>query len=174
MKKLAIWPFLAAALLFPASFPASAQERASFRITGAVKKSGDWTVARVTRELSGSLREVRYQLKEETHTARCIPLAALLDVAEPNTDPRVKNHRLAFAAMVRAHDGYTVAFSLGELTPEIGGREVWLAVEVDGKPLAGKEGPVRLLVPGDTKPARWIFGIESITVVDGAATPARK
>jgi hypothetical protein len=168
MTKLAVRSLIVALFLCAASLPACAQEGGSFRIAGAVKKPGEWTVARVTRELAGSVREVRYQLKEEMHVARCVPLAALLDAAELSSDSKRKNPRLAFAAIVHGRDGYAVCFSLGELTPDISASEVWVALEVDGKPLAGKDAPVRLLVPSDKKPARWIFGIESITVVDGA------
>jgi hypothetical protein len=45
-----------------------------------------------------------------------------------------------------------------------------VALSVDGKPLPEDEGPVRLLIPGEGTGHyhRWLFGIATITVLDGA------
>jgi DMSO/TMAO reductase YedYZ molybdopterin-dependent catalytic subunit len=148
--------------------PALAQD-ALFRIGGDVEKPGAWSVARVTSELSGSIQTVRYTMRGEEHTAKVVPLWSLVEAARPRIDPQQKDHRVGFAILVRARDGYTAAFSLAELAPDIENEKVWLALEVDGKPLAEKEGPVRLLVPGEggEHRRRWVFGIQSITVLDG-------
>jgi DMSO/TMAO reductase YedYZ molybdopterin-dependent catalytic subunit len=60
------------------------------------------------------------------------------------------------------------------LLPEIGHRAVWLALDVDGKPLADESGPVELIVPDDTKPGPWVHGVRAITVIDGAQATALK
>ena len=65
-----------------------------------------------------------------------------------------------------ASDGYTVTFSLGELLEEHGNREIYVVFDGDGKPLPEKDRPVRLVVLGDTKPARSIYAVQTITVVD--------
>src|SRR6185295_18777948 len=106
--------------------------------------------------------------KNEESTARALSLLTLIQAARPRLDPKRKNHLLAFAVFVRAKDGYTTSFSLGELLPEQGKREVWIALDRNGKPLPEAEGPVRLLVIGEEKPARWTFGVTRIQVVDGA------
>jgi DMSO/TMAO reductase YedYZ molybdopterin-dependent catalytic subunit len=122
-------------------------------------------------ELSGSVQTVRYTMKDEEHTAKAVPLWTLVEAARPRFDPQQKNHRVACAIVLRARDGYTAAFSLTELAPDLGNQKVWLALDVDGKPLPKDDGPVRLLVPGDGGGhyRRWISGIQSITVVDGKA-----
>jgi hypothetical protein len=109
-------------------------------------------------------------MKGEEHAAKCVSLWALVEASRPRVDRERKNHRVGFAIIARARDGYTVAFSLAELAPDISDQKVWLAFEVDGKPLPEKEGPVRLLVPNEGKGhyPRWTFGITSITIVDGA------
>lgn len=72
---------------------------------------------------------------------------------------------------VTATDRYQVVFSLGELDPMLGHEQVLLADTQDGHPL-GKDGPFRLVVPGDKRPARWIRSIATIEVTRGrAATP---
>jgi DMSO/TMAO reductase YedYZ molybdopterin-dependent catalytic subunit len=141
----------------------------SFRVGGDVEKARDWTVARMQSELSGNVQTVRYTMKGEEHTAKAVPLWALIEAARPHFDPQQKNHRVGFAIIVRARDGYTAAFSLAELAPDLGNAKVWLALDADGKPLPANDGPVRLIVPGDGGEhyRRWIFAIQSITIVDG-------
>ena len=141
---------------------------ATFRVAGAVEAPGEWSVERIEKELPTEIRVLPYKLKGEDHTARCIPLMTLLRAAKPRVEPTRKNALLAFTVTAKARDGYAVSFSLGELLPEGGNREVWLALDADGKDLSEEAAPVRLLVPGDTKPARWLFGIASLTLVNGA------
>lgn len=160
------WYTLTAGLLLLA-FPARAPAEDTFRVEGAVEKPAEWTVGRVLKEFPAEVQTVRFKLRGEEHAARCVPLRLLIQPALPRLENEVKNHELGFAVFVRGRDGYTVCFSLGELSPEVGRRQVWLALEVDGKPLSGKEGPIRLLVPEDGKPARWTYGITTLTVVDG-------
>src|SRR5262249_39854256 len=133
----------------------------TFRVSGAVERPGEWTVSRLTADLAGSVQTVRFTMKGVEHTAKCVPLWALIEAVRPRVDPNRKNHRVGFAIILRARDGYTVAFSLAELAPDIGDHKVWLAVEVDGKPLAENEAPVRLLIPGEGNGHyhRWTFGI---------------
>ena len=146
---------------------ASAADGDSFRVSGPVERQAEWTAPQVLKELAGSVRTVRYQLRGEEHSARCVPLRLLVKPAAAQFDNEVKNHDLGFAVFVRGRDSYTASFSYAELAVEAEQRAVWLALEVDGKPLEGKESPARLLVLGDARPARWIYGIKSIAVVDG-------
>jgi DMSO/TMAO reductase YedYZ molybdopterin-dependent catalytic subunit len=66
---------------------------------------------------------------------------------------------------VLARDGYRVTFSLGELDPEFGNRQVFLVDRCDGRPLPDETGPLRLVVPEDSRPARWIRQIQRISVL---------
>ena len=151
----------------------------SFQILGAVEKPGAWTASRLEKEFAGDIKTVAYILRrdkkpEEKGEARCLPLYALIQAAKPLLNPKVKNHLLAFVAVVRGDDGYTIAFSLGELTPQVGGRSVYIALDRNGKPLRGDDGPVQLLSPDDHKPARWVHGVASITLVDGFALTGKQ
>jgi DMSO/TMAO reductase YedYZ molybdopterin-dependent catalytic subunit len=141
-----------------------------FRVGGDVEKPGDWTAAKVARDLVGKVETVRYTMRDQQHTSRCVPLLALVEAAQPRIDAQQKNHRVAFVVVLRARDGYTTSFSLAELSPDLGDRKVWLALDADGKPLPENEGPVRLLVPGEGigHYRRWMFGISTISVLDGA------
>ena len=67
--------------------------------------------------------------------------------------------------LVEAADGYKVVFALAEIDPDFATREVLLADKRDGKPLDAKEGPYRIVAPGDKRPARWIRQITAFKIV---------
>src|SRR5262245_3457241 len=121
----------------------------SFRIAGAVEHPRAWTAAEVAKAFPDRVQTVRFSMQGKEHAARCVPLWALVETAGLKLDPGRKMHHVAFAVFVRGRDGYSVCFSEGELDPNLGNRPVWLAFEVDGQPLPEKEGPARLLVPGE-------------------------
>ena len=64
---------------------------------------------------------------------------------------------------VTAADKYRVVLSLAEVDPSFHkGAEVILADQADGGPLPAKQGPFRLVVDGDMKPARSAYAVVSI------------
>jgi hypothetical protein len=139
----------------------------TFRITGDVAKAEDWSVPKLRQDLARHVQTLRYKLKGKQYSARVVPLLAVIQAAQPKFDPKSKHPEVRFLVLVQGRDGYTVAYSLGELMPNFGNRKVYVALEIDGKPLAEKEAPVRLLVPEDNQDAaRWIYGITSITIMD--------
>ncbi len=84
----------------------------------------------------------------------------------PTADPKMKNAALHLVVVVRGRDGYVAVFSLAELLPEIGDKPAWIALDEDGAALSERDGPVKLIVPGDAKPGRWVHGVAGIEVVD--------
>jgi DMSO/TMAO reductase YedYZ molybdopterin-dependent catalytic subunit len=70
--------------------------------------------------------------------------------------------------IVTAHDGYRVLFSLPEIDPAFTEARIILADKLNGKPLPDREGPLRLVIPGEKREARWIRMVEQIEV---AAAP---
>jgi hypothetical protein len=64
-----------------------------------------------------------------------------------------------------AGDGYQVVFSLGELDPALAGRDIIVADTADDKPLPDTQGPLRIVVPGDSRPARSVRMLERLQVV---------
>ncbi len=95
-----------------------------------------------------------------------VPLAALLrpkDGAELEM-PALKG--LADSVLlIRAHDGYQVAVSAVAAGMDPKGERYLLALTRDGKPLDAGVGPVRLIVPGDPKHARWIRSVVGVKLV---------
>jgi hypothetical protein len=71
-----------------------------------------------------------------------------------------------------AHDGYRVVFSLPELDTAMTDSRAFVADHVDGKLLAPREGPFRIVVPGEKREARWVRMVEQIQIMS-APEPMR-
>jgi hypothetical protein len=76
---------------------------------------------------------------------------------------------------IEGADGYTVAYSIGELSPKFTDRKILLADRIDGMPLAAETGPYRVIVEGDKRHSRWVRNVARIQVLDSAqlARPAQ-
>jgi hypothetical protein len=84
-----------------------------------------------------------------------VALAPLLSSAGIQLGDKLHGARLAEVLIVEAADGYKVAFALAEVDPAFATREIILADKRDGKSLDAKEGPFRIVAPGDKRGARW-------------------
>jgi DMSO/TMAO reductase YedYZ molybdopterin-dependent catalytic subunit len=56
-------------------------------------------------------------------------------------------------------------FSIGELDPALSRSEILVADTVDGGPLTAAQGPLRLVVPKDTRGARGVRMLQRLDVV---------
>lgn len=72
---------------------------------------------------------------------------------------------MATYVIAEGADGYRVVFSLAELDSGILESDVIVADIMDGAPIGGKIGPLRLVAPHEKRPARWVRMLKSITVV---------
>ncbi|RAO77720.1 molybdopterin-dependent oxidoreductase [Dyella jiangningensis] len=100
---------------------------------------------------------------------RGVPLTDLLVRAGIALNKPLRGRDLASFVRVTAADRYQVVFALSDLDPTLGHNQVLLVDQRNGKPL-DKDGPYRLLVPGDKRPARWVRNVTVIEVVDGATS----
>jgi hypothetical protein len=141
----------------------------------ATTQPSQWTVDQLKQHAGVPTTQVSYQSHDGTpHHSTCIALVDLLKAAgittalkmDPKADPRTKHPPLRMIVTAKAGDGYAVIFSLAELLPEVGNRAVWLALDADDQPLSARDAPVKLIVPDDAKPARWVHGVERISVDD--------
>lgn len=62
-------------------------------------------------------------------------------------------------------DGYTVLYALADFDPTITNSAIILADKRDGKPLERDEGPLRIVVPQEKRPARSVRMLKEIDVV---------
>jgi hypothetical protein len=91
---------------------------------------------------------------------------ALVERAGRKEDPAVKNQSLRFAVVARGRDGYEAVFSLGELSPMLGGKGAVVAYEQDGGPLPERDGALKLVAAGDQGPSRWVRNLVELSVVN--------
>lgn len=98
---------------------------------------------------------------------RCegVSLAALLRASKVMSAEPLRGQQLARYVLVTARDGYRAVFSLAKLDPLLGNHNVLLVDRCNGKPLDDEDGPLRLIAPAESRPARWVRQIESISVV---------
>ena len=94
-----------------------------------------------------------------------VPLAPLLATAGIQLGDALRGPRMSEVLLVEAADGYKVVFALAEVDPAFATREIILAYKRDGKPMDAREGPFRIVAPGDKRPARWIRQVTTLRVV---------
>ena len=83
-----------------------------------------------------------------------VPLTLLLQAFGAPAGKALRGPDMADVVVVSATDGYRVALSLAETDPSIRGEAVVLADRAGGVVLSARDGPFRLIVEGDKRPAR--------------------
>jgi hypothetical protein len=92
-------------------------------------------------------------------------LSSVLSSAGIQLGDALRGPRMSEVLLVGAADGYKVAFALAEIDPAFAAREIILADKRDGKMLDAKQGPFRIVVPGDKRPARWVRQVTELKIV---------
>jgi hypothetical protein len=94
----------------------------------------------------------------------------LLEAAGVEVDPDQRNDLLRKYVLITGSDCYETLYSMGELSPRIGGSHpVIVAFERDGALLGPDEGMARIINPGDKFGARRVFNITRIRVLSRPA-----
>lgn len=81
------------------------------------------------------------------------------------TGKAIHGPEMADVVLVKARDGYQVAFGLAELDPGTRPNRVILADKADGAPLSEKDGAFKLVAEGDLRPARSARMVSEIEVL---------
>ncbi len=77
----------------------------------------------------------------------------------------MRGKALASYVLAKAHDGYQVLFSVGELDAAFGNESVLIADKRDGKSLFAYQGPLRLVCSNDKAGARSVRMLETLEFV---------
>jgi hypothetical protein len=94
-----------------------------------------------------------------------VALSAILAKVGAPQGKALRGPEMADVVEVAAADGYHVALALAETDPLMRGDKVFLADRCNGAPMAAPEGPFRLIVLGDGRPARSARQVISISVL---------
>jgi hypothetical protein len=123
--------------------------------------SAEWPLAKLA-SLPHTSISVFNEHAKATQTYSGVPLTDLLTQLGVPAKPRGKDFRIYLVA--QGADGYQVAYSLGEVTPDVHDGTVLVADQVDGKPL-GENGDFQLVLTGEKRPARWVRNLVAIRVL---------
>ena len=94
-----------------------------------------------------------------------VPLREILKKAGAPLGNQLRGKALASYVIAKAHDGYEVVFSLGEIDTAFGNSQILVADKRDGKSLFGFQGPFRLVCPNDHAGARSVRMLETFEIV---------
>lgn len=158
MKKQLIITFISIVSL-ATSITAKAQTTATVKVTGEVTTPLSLTVADLHQFTQTTV--VRKDKDGKDHSYSGVILADILQKAGVT----MNKESLAKYLLVDASDGYEVIFALAELDKSFTDRTIILADTVDGKALAPGDGPFRIIVQDEKKPARCIKQVTSLKVL---------
>lgn len=99
------------------------------------------------------------------HIYSGVVLADILAKAGVTLGKALMGENLTKYVLVGASDGYQVVFALPELDKDFADRTIILANQVDGQPLAAGDGPFRIIVQDEKKPARCIKQVTDIKIM---------
>ena len=94
-----------------------------------------------------------------------VALREIMKLAGAPLGKVLRGKALASYIVARAHDGYQVVFTLGEIDTDFGGASIVVADKRDGKPLPAPQGPFRLVVANDKAGARGVRMLDSLEFV---------
>lgn len=127
---------------------------ADLRIEGLAGNSVTVTAAEFSKLPRTEFRGKDHDGQEHTYTG--VPVAALLSRVDAPMGAQLRGRALASYLLAEAVDGYRVVFALPELDSIFTKQVIFVADRRDGQPLPDQQGPYRIVVPQETKQARWI------------------
>jgi hypothetical protein len=155
------------------SVPTSADEMSGMHMKAAVKVRsttltvtlGDKTLSLTPADLAALPHETITAINGHTKTSETytgVPVAALLvklglPFEKPNEHTLLKTYVVA-----EGSDGYKVLVSTYETLSTIRGTSAIVADTLNGQPLTN-DGAFKLVIPGDTRPQRWVQNLKSLT-----------
>jgi DMSO/TMAO reductase YedYZ molybdopterin-dependent catalytic subunit len=93
-----------------------------------------------------------------------VAIVELLRLAGVPLGKDLRGERMLTYLAVEAADGYRVVFALPEIDPAFTDRTILLVDRRDQQPLSPHEGPLRVIVPGEKRQARWVRQVTAFTI----------
>jgi len=111
--------------------------------------------------------------EKQSHLYSGVPVRDLLAAAGVQFGEKLRGKKLRSVVLVHCRDHYDIVFALAEFDDAFNPRTILLVDRQDGQPLPDAMGPVRLVVPGDKRPARWARMVTSLEVVSVGGDPSK-
>jgi DMSO/TMAO reductase YedYZ molybdopterin-dependent catalytic subunit len=110
--------------------------------------------------------EVRVTEKDgATIVFRGPTLRSLVNLVGAPTGHEFRGPNILIAIVAEASDGYRAAYMLAEVDDGFGNKNAVLALTQNGATLPAKDGPFRMVMPGEEHRARWIRMVQRIRLV---------
>lgn len=97
-----------------------------------------------------------------------VELSLLLARVDAPLGTKLYGKALAMYVVAEGTDHYRAVYSLAEVDPAFHGGIVIVADSMDGHPLDGKNGPLKLVNSEDRRPARCVHNLVSISLKQAA------
>ena len=169
MARESSWPLqisqLVLLLCIAANVFAQASQTVALRVSGEVRTHLELSAADIAAFQRQTIRVTDDKGAQVDYGG--VPVAEILKKAGAPLGKELKGPNMAVGLIASAPDGYRVLFSLTEFDAGFSDRVILLADRRDGKPLDDREGPLRLIVTGDKRHARWIRGVSTLEVFKG-------
>ncbi|MBS0030278.1 molybdopterin-dependent oxidoreductase [Chitinophaga sp. 22321] len=143
-------------------FTSAVQAQTGISVEGEVSRPLKLTAADIGRMKNVEVTAADRDGKEHRYSG--VPVYEILQQAGVTLGAQLRGENMSKYLLVKSGDGYEVLFSLPELDSTFASRVIILADKMDGQPLPAGKGPFRIVVPGEKKPARWIWEVRSMTV----------
>jgi DMSO/TMAO reductase YedYZ molybdopterin-dependent catalytic subunit len=143
---------------------AASAEAVRLEIKGDIDKPMSLSLA----DLQGLPRETvtvmnEHEKKQETYQG--VSLTEILKRAGVPQGSALRGPAMTIYVRAEGADGYATVFALAELDPSVQDSGVIVADTLDGQAIPDTLGPLRLVVPHDKRPARWVRMLRTISVV---------
>lgn len=164
----------AAALILAGAMAAAPAAAQTLGLSGEAGQHASLTAAQFA-----ALPHVHIQVMQhgQPHAYDGVLLSDLLARVDAPHGEGIKGRELATVVRVSAHDGYQVVVSLAEADAVTRAARMIVADREAGAPLKADEGPFRLVIEDDLRPARSARQVERIEVINLSSmskpTPAR-
>jgi len=165
MKKITLIAFTILLGLFITPYLSEAQttiNQVLVKITGEVKTPFDINLDSLNKFKQTEV--IRKDKEGKDHTYSGVILSDILQKAGVTSGKDLRGKNLTKYVLIDAGDGYQVVFALAELDKDFTDRMIILADKIDGQPLLPADGPFRIIVQDEKKPARCIKQVTGIKV----------
>jgi hypothetical protein len=91
-----------------------------------------------------------------------VPARDILLLAGAPLGKQLRGPNMTMCIVASGSDGYQAVLALAEFDPGFTDQVILVADHRDGQPLNSREGPLRLIVPSDKRPARWVRALTTL------------